>query len=128
MSSIVKTTIIVLIIAGVGYFGYSYLTRSGVPSGDLLQQTSSNTSQMGAEVLAALNQLKILKLDSSIFQDKVYLSLQDFSKPLNPEPVGRINPFNPIGVETGGSIKLPTTVKTTGTTTGTTTNRVGAGN
>ena len=106
MSSIVKTIIVVLVLAGVGFFGYNYLTRTDIPSDVLIQQDTVDTSKMGAEVLTALNQLKTLKLDSSIFQDKTFISLQDFSKPLNSEPVGRINPFSPIGVEIAGTVKL----------------------
>jgi len=107
MSSIIKIVIIVFILAGVGFFGYNYLTRTSKNSTDiLLTQTSANTSRMGGEVLVALNQLRTLKLDGSVFQDKVFLSLQDFSKPLIPEPVGRINPFSPIGVENASAIRL----------------------
>jgi len=113
MSSIVKNIIIVLVIAGAGFFGYNYLTRADVSSDVLIQQDSANTSKMGAEVLMALNQLKTLKLDASIFKDKTFISLRDFSKPLNPEPVGRVNPFSPIGVENAGSVRI-TPATTTG--------------
>ena len=117
MSPIVKNTIIVLVVAGVGYFGYNYLTRTDTPSDVLIQQNSADTSKMGAEVLSALNQLKTLKLDASVFQDKTFLSLQDFSKPLNSEPVGRVNPFSPIGVENVGTVKLAPNTKTGATST-----------
>jgi hypothetical protein len=133
MSSIVKIIITVLVLAGVGFFGYNYLTRTSVPSGVLLQQESADTSKMGAEVLTALNQLRTLKLDSSIFSDKTYLSLEDFSKPLNPEPVGRINPFSPIGVENyipGKTVPAPKTASTSTSTVQTQTppNNAGVGN
>jgi hypothetical protein len=119
MSPIIKNIVIVLVIAGVGFFGYSYLTRKSVTGDPLIQQDSINTSQMGAEILSALNQLKTLKLDSSIFQDKVFMSLRDFSKPLNAEPVGRVNPFSPIGVESAGAVKLTPTTKNGTTSTST---------
>lgn len=130
MSSIVKTTIIVLVIAGVGFFGYNYLTRVDTPSDILIQQDSANTSKMGAEVLTALNQLKTLKLDSSIFQDKTFVSLRDFSKPLNSEPVGRLNPFSPIGIENAGAVKLtPNSNSSTSSDQSTSTKaKVGTGN
>lgn len=117
MSPIIKNIIIVLVIAGVGFFGYNYLTRKDTSSDSLIQQESVNTSKMGAEVLTALNQLKTLKLDSAIFKDEVFVSLQDFSKPLSPEPVGRVNPFSPIGVESG-SVKITPNSSTTKPTTG----------
>lgn len=106
MSSTIKTVIIVLVLSGIGYFGYSYLNKAGSSSDVLLTQTSANTSKMGAEVLSALNQLKTLKLDGSIFQDKIFLSLEDTSISLTPEPVGRINPFSPIGVENASAARF----------------------
>jgi hypothetical protein len=121
MSPLVKNIIIVLVVAGVGYFGYNYLTRTDTASDVLIQQNSADTSKMGAEVLAALNQLKTLKLDGSVFQDKTFLSLRDFSKPLTSEPVGRVNPFSPIGVENAGSVKLAPNTKTGTTSTSTVT-------
>ncbi len=115
----------VLVLAGVGFFGYNYLTRTIVPSDVLLQQTTGNTSKMGAEVLSALNQLRVLQLDGSVFSDKTFLSLQDFSKPLNSEPVGRINPFSPIGVESFIPGKTATVSTSTSTFTATSTGKTG---
>ena len=92
--------------------GYNYLIRVDTTGGVLINQDSADTSKMGAEVLTALNQLKTLKLDDSIFKDKTFVSLEDFSKPLSPEPVGRINPFSPIGVENTITIKATSTTPT----------------
>ena len=117
MSSIIKTTIIILVIAGVGFFGYSYLTRTSTTGDLMVTQDTTDTTRMGAEVLSALNQLRTLKLDNSIFKDKTFMSLKDFSKPLNSEPVGRVNPFSPIGVENTGSVKLNPTQSTSTTKT-----------
>jgi hypothetical protein len=113
MTSTIKTIILVLVIAGIGYFGYNYLTRTNVAGDSAIQQESANTSKMGAEVLTALNQLKVLKLDGAVFKDKTFLSLKDFSKPLNPESIGRVNPFSPIGVENTASVKLTPAVGST---------------
>ena len=121
MSSFVKIIIAVLVVAGVGFFGYNYLSRTDTTSDTLLQQTSTNnTSSMGAEVLTALNQLRTLKLDDSVFKDKTFMSLQDFSKPLDAEPIGRTNPFSPIGVE-NGPVKLAPLEQATSTLKATTT-------
>lgn len=113
MSSIVKTIIIVLVVAGIGFFGYNYLNQTNVQTDVLVQQNSADTSKMGAEVLSALNQLKTLRLDESVFKDKAFMSLRDFSKPLTSEPVGRVNPFSPIGVENAGAVKLAPVSATT---------------
>lgn len=111
MSSLIKTVIIVAVIAGLGFVGYNYLSKS--PGGDgLVVVKNDGTSQIGAQVLTALNQLQLLKLDEKVFSDATFKSLKDFSRPIASEPVGRINPFSPIGIE-----KSATNVTMTATTT-----------
>lgn len=103
MSALIKNILIVAVVAGVGFVGYNYLSRD--PAGDTLVTVSGDgTSQMGAQVLSALNQLQQLKLDESVFSDKTFKSLKDFSRPLPTESVGRLNPFAPIGVEVSKSV------------------------
>ncbi len=123
MSSILKIIITILVLAGIGFFGYNYLTRSSSPNDTLIEQTGVNTSAMGVEVLSALNQLRTLKLDGSIFKDKTFMSLHDFSKPILPEPVGRINPFSPIGVEVIKNVKTAPIEQNTSTTTASSTKK-----
>lgn len=114
MSPLIKTVLIVAIIAGVGFVGYNYLSQDS-SSGDLIVQVQdSDTSQVGAQVLSALNQLQQLRLDESVFTDKTFKSLKDFSRPLPTESVGRSNPFAPIGVEApSSSVVVPPVSSTT---------------
>jgi hypothetical protein len=123
MSSLIKNIIIVLVLAGLSFFGYKYLTRTATPEDAIVKQDSTNMSKMGAEVLVALNQLKTLKLDESVFKDKTFISLKDFSKPLGTEPIGRINPFYPIGVENNPASKLKGASSTSATSSNTNNNR-----
>lgn len=58
-------------------------------------------------ILSILLALRSVKLDSSIFSNPAYISLKDFSTEIVPEPIGRPDPFAPLGV--GGS--LPTGAK-----------------
>lgn len=51
----------------------------------------------GREILALLEDLKVIQLDQSIFSDPMFQSLQDTSVALNSEPKGRTNPFAPLG-------------------------------
>lgn len=98
MSSSLKLILATVIVAALGFFGYQYV--SGTPvNNDLTKVGVSDTSKMGAQVLSALNQLQQLKLDGSVFDDKTFKSLKDFSRPLPLEDVGRINPFAPIGID-----------------------------
>lgn len=56
-------------------------------------------SDVGSEMLALLEQINSIGLDTSFFDDPVFGSLVDFGQELNPQPVGRPNPFAPIGVD-----------------------------
>lgn len=52
---------------------------------------------VGSEIISALNQIESLRLDRAIFDSPVYQSLKDRSRKIQPEPVGKANPFSPIG-------------------------------
>ncbi len=48
------------------------------------------------ELLQLLIDMRNIRLDGAIFESDIYKSLQDFSKPIVPEPVGRTDPFAPL--------------------------------
>ena len=52
---------------------------------------------MGREIVVLLNELQNINLDGSILDDPVFQSLIDFEQEVRAEPVGRNNPFDPIG-------------------------------
>jgi len=52
---------------------------------------------VGEDVLELLATLRGIELDGSIFEDPAFRSLEDFGQTLVPEPVGRENPFAPVG-------------------------------
>lgn len=58
---------------------------------------------LGRELLAALATLKSTKLDTSIFDDPVFMSLTDFGVEISAQPVGRRNPFAPFATTTAGT-------------------------
>jgi hypothetical protein len=66
---------------------------------DVLKTSVAKTSAeiVGSEILNALNQIESLELDRSIFSSPIYQSLKDRSQAIPPEPVGKTNPFDPIG-------------------------------
>ena len=49
------------------------------------------------DLITLLLQLRSITLDGKIFSDPVFKSLADFGQELVPEPVGRTNPFAPLG-------------------------------
>ncbi|MCI0542755.1 hypothetical protein L0Y69_03340 [bacterium] len=58
------------------------------------------TAEEGKAILALLNDLRSLQLDETFFSDPIFVSLEDWSVVLTPEPIGRPNPFAPIGEDT----------------------------
>ena len=84
------------------------------PQGEELLVSSNQTVQaqiVGNEIVAALNQIQTLKLSRDIFEDPVFRSLIDRSIPIPEEPVGKSNPFSPIGSNnvSQGTSTRPTT-------------------
>jgi hypothetical protein len=60
-------------------------TPSGLPAGE------------EGDLLSLLLELRSITLSGAIFSDAAFQTLQDFTVNLVPEPVGRRNPFAPIG-------------------------------
>ncbi len=65
------------------------------------------------DLLVLLLDLKSLQLDDSVLSDPVFRSLKHFGVDIPPEPVGRSNPFAPIGsgnaAAVGGTATKPAT-------------------
>ncbi len=99
-----KKIIIIIAVLIIVFLAYSFISGGSTDNEqDLL--TSSNTTQgqttqsriVGNEIIAALNQIQTLNLSRDIFDDPVFRSLVDRSRPIPAEPVGKSNPFSPIG-------------------------------
>ncbi len=86
-------TILVVVIAA--FIAYSFFF-GGAPEAVLSSDVPSEQVAVDHELIALLLELKGIRLDDSIFADPVFMSLQDFSQELVPEPVGRDNPFAPL--------------------------------
>ncbi|PIQ68229.1 MAG: hypothetical protein COV91_05220 [Candidatus Taylorbacteria bacterium CG11_big_fil_rev_8_21_14_0_20_46_11] len=88
----------------VGGFIYYLVTES---SGGNVAMTHVEASPLqttlGRDLLKTLARLKSTKIDTSIFSDPVFTSLKDFGVTISSQPVGRRNPFAPIGTSGGFS-------------------------
>ncbi len=92
-----RGVLIGVIILGVAFFAYSYFFAK--PAEPLLSaQAVSTTTSVDQDLISLLLELKSIRLDDSIFSDPAFNSLQDFSQELVQEPIGRMNPFAPLGV------------------------------
>jgi len=84
------------------YLGYSYFFGGATTESDLVtQQVDQSATIVGQDLLSTLLELRTLSLDERIFADRVFQSLQDFSQPITPLPIGRKNPFAPFGGSSG---------------------------
>lgn len=93
-----KTILIIVVVVAIGLILYNSLGGTEIASVD--ETLSSESVSSGAEsdeILALLATLRAIEFDTSVFESPVFLGLVDFSVPLVPEPVGRPNPFAPIG-------------------------------
>ncbi|MDP1624887.1 MAG: hypothetical protein Q8L64_03885 [bacterium] len=87
--------IFLIILVAIGVAGYFYTTRDR-SSDQLLVGVPVNTTAIGSDLLKALGQLNTIRLDVKIFEDKVFMSLNDIGTKLTPQTPGRPNPFAPI--------------------------------
>ncbi len=98
---IIKILIVVLALFGViAFFGLYFF--KGNPGSDLLSTDLSGTSAQGGEIFQALNDLRSLKIDDSVFKIPAYDTLEDFSTSVQAEDKQRPNPYAPIGLEDRG--------------------------
>lgn len=85
-------------IVGAGYFAVAqYANIAHGQSGLLVaEQSSSDISADGAQVIALLTRLKAINLNGKIFTDPDFIALQDWSVDIAPQTVGRTNPYLPV--------------------------------
>lgn len=84
--------------------GYLLFFRSSTPAPTTGQNgalivTTVAAQGVGSDLVAILLKLQSLKLDTAVLKDPAFRSLNDFGREIPLEPVGRVNPFAPIGSE-----------------------------
>jgi len=93
-----KNIIIVGVIIALALIAYSFLKPDPTAESLLATTQRADSAQvLGDEITSAISQINSLKLDRSVFDDPIVKKLIDHSKPIISEPVGRQNPFAPIG-------------------------------
>lgn len=92
-----NTIILALILLAIGVAMYFYATRDKEPDDLLIGVTAGmEITPVDDDLLAALRDLKKLRLDQEIFKNPVFISLVDFGQILAEQPKGRANPFAPL--------------------------------
>lgn len=90
--------LIILAIIFLGKKGDPELQNTGV-----LQTTSQSADKSpSSNFLQSLSQVKSIELDTTIFENKIYQRLNDYTIPIilnDDRLIGRSNPFAPVGVD-----------------------------
>ncbi len=107
-----KTIIAIIVIVGVLFLGYWYYGTPKTVSGPLLVQTGTGVADdgtiIGQKTIALLQELEKVNIDQSIFASMSYQSLQDFGVEIQSEPIGRTDPFAPVGFDSGATASTTT--------------------
>lgn len=104
MTPKLKKIILTIIILGILFVLYAIFIKPD-PSADVLVSgksgsialSSQEARLLGSQISQALLKIEQITLTRSIFENPVFNSLQDRSQPIIEEPVGRTNPFAPLG-------------------------------
>lgn len=115
LKTIINLVLGVLLISLV-FFGYRAFTSG---SGDTATArlapegfaTSGGNSTVRNQFVDTLRAIKEIHFQTSVFANPVFQSLRDWHVELISKPVGRLNPFAPVGA--GGEVSLPPLATTT---------------
>lgn len=84
---------VAIVIAGALWFFFS---SSGGSQGSITTTETDDASGPGAQILQSLLSLQAISLNTAIFSDPAFATLQDLTTAIVSEPVGRTDPFAPI--------------------------------
>jgi hypothetical protein len=76
---------------------YVLRDAGGAQENFLLTENVAEGTEADRDLVATLLQLRTVSLSGTIFSDPIFQTLQDFGSQIIPEPVGRPNPFAPLG-------------------------------
>lgn len=88
--------ILILVLAG-GYYVYStFFSTPATTAPVSYGSEGSGAAQLEQELLSELLQLQRIQLDASVFSDPAIQALVDLSQGIEPQKIGRQNPFAPL--------------------------------
>jgi hypothetical protein len=98
MSSLLKNILFALALAVILWLGYKiFFVADDEASSALDAEVITEASQNTQAFLHTLQQLREIKLNGQLFDDARFQTLVDYRQAIVDEPVGRPNPFAPIG-------------------------------
>ena len=99
MTSKLKKIIIGVVVVGIIFVVYTIFFKADPEAESFIavNQKGDGSQILGQEIIKAINQIKSLDLETSVFDDPVLKNLRDQSEEIIPEQPGRNNPFAPLG-------------------------------
>jgi hypothetical protein len=102
MTPKLKKIIIAILVLIVLFVVYAIFIKADPKNPPLIAGTSTvqgseEAKVLGSQISQALLRIEQIKLDKSIFESKIFQTLKDRSVPIEDEPMGRSNPFAPLG-------------------------------
>jgi hypothetical protein len=101
-----NTTIIVALIIVVAGLAWYFLGSGGTGGTASPLTATAEPNPVETKFLTLTNELSPISFNPQIFSDARFMSLVDIHTTINPEPIGRTDPFAPLG---SGSSKTTTT-------------------
>lgn len=99
MSPLLKNITTLLIVVTIGFVGYYIFAQNNLTDistdNEFLQEDMYAKTQLFIGYRASLDKVTI---DTSVFENPLFLSYRKFTEPINTQAVGRGNPFAEIGV------------------------------
>jgi hypothetical protein len=94
--------VVLLVVIFVAWFELS--STPAAPTSLIMTTTVANSPDQ--QLVATLLTLRAVTLSGTILTDPAFRSLQDFTTQIQPEPVGRVNPFAPLSGAAAASASL----------------------
>lgn len=103
-----KTALVAILLFVSAIFVYNSFFKTEV----VVDPGQSVTAGPGGDVIKLNSAIESVTLDRALFGNKLYQSLVDFSTELSPLPMGRQNPFGPLGNEGSSNLQASSKAKT----------------
>ena len=89
---------VVIVVVAVAYFAFS---KPKSEDANLVSEQGTDMTDIEKEMLNKLDTVKKIKVDTNVFRNPAFKELVDYSRAIAEEPVGRANPFAPVGLSIG---------------------------
>ena len=87
----------IFVLALIGYMMFFAGEDTSEDAGLVVSSDTADGSLVGREIIVLLAQLQGIDLNTRVIESEAFQQLVDFNKPVASQPVGRANPFLPIG-------------------------------